>query len=80
MANLTLQDLKTEIDKIKSDLAKKEGERSAVATELERDFGMQDLDAAYKELDKLEEEIASKKKTRNTLEQEIGEKLAKYGY
>jgi len=73
-----LSDLKRKIERVKSDIAAKEGEKKAIFSQLKREFGVEDLDDAYGKLDKLTKEIESKEERKEKLLQEAREALARY--
>ena len=44
---MDLQQLRTKMEKIKTDIARQEGEKTAVMSDLEKEFKIKSLDEAY---------------------------------
>lgn len=77
--NVTLEDIKEGIDKLKSSIAKKQGERDAELKALKKDFKIDSLEEAYSTLDKINAEIDDKSRERARLMKESTEWLEKFG-
>lgn len=74
------QEIRDRMSKIKSDISRKEGERSAVLGDLKKEFDIDNLDKAYDLFDSLKAESESKQKEKSELTTEVEQKLAQYGY
>jgi hypothetical protein len=77
---LTLEEIKRFIDKIKTDLANKQGEMTAELKALKKDFEVDNLDAAYKLLDQLNEKVEDFSQERSSLMAKVTQKLEEFGY
>jgi len=77
---LNLNTLRDKMNKIKSDVSRKEGERTAILNDLKKEFNIEDLDKAYDLFDSLKEESKSKEAEKTQLMKEIEEQLTAYGY
>lgn len=73
-----LSDLKSEIERLKRDVAVKEGERNSILERIKKDFGVKTLDEAYAKLKELGNDIEIKKELREELLAEAQEKLKSY--
>jgi len=82
MANkeMDLQEIKKILDKVKQDLANRQGEKAAELKALKRDFGIDDIDKAYKTLAKLNAQIEDQSRERASLMSKAIEELEQYGY
>lgn len=80
MAELNLQQLTDKMDRIKQDVAKKQGERDAVWEDLSKEFKAKDLDAAYEELDELKSKIEILQEKKQELMTSVQGRLSSYGY
>ncbi len=74
-----LEDIKEAIDRLKTDIAKKEGEKDAELKYLKSEFKVKDLDAAYKMLNKLNTEYQDKLQERAKLIGRAKQTLQEYG-
>lgn len=74
------QEIRDRMSKIKSDISRKEGERSAVLGDLKKEFDIDNLDKAYDLFDSLKAESESKQEEKAKLTTEVEQKLAQYGY
>jgi len=54
---MTLQDIRDKMDRIKSDISRKEGERTGVLEALKKDFAINTLDEAYDMFDNLKKQV-----------------------
>ena len=77
---LSLEELKEIIDNIREDVAKKKGERQAEMNVLKKEFGLANLDDAYKELSKLEKIIQDQQREKAEQLSVITKKLQEFGY
>lgn len=77
---MDLQTLRKKMELIKSDFSKKEGEKTAVMTDLQNEFAITTLDEAYDKYDLLKEEKKSKQEEKDRLIISIEERLKAYGY
>jgi hypothetical protein len=73
-----LADLKAEIERLKRDVAVKEGERNSILQRIKKDFDVSDLDSAYTKLKELGNDIEIKKERRDELLKEAQDKLKSY--
>ena len=73
-----LADLKTEIERLKRDVAVKEGERNSILERIKKDFSVKTLDEAYAKLKELGSDIEIKKERREELLKDAQEKLKAY--
>lgn len=80
MPELTLDQFKNKLETIKRDKAIKEGELAAVMGDLLKQFGVKNLDAAYKKLDVLQNQREIKQEQFEDVQKQILEKLKQYGY
>jgi hypothetical protein len=80
MRELTLQEVTDKMDRLKSDISKKEGERDAVWTDLSKEFAVKTLDAAYSQLEKLQGKIDILQEKKQELMASVQKRLAQYGY
>jgi DNA-binding MurR/RpiR family transcriptional regulator len=76
--NKILSDLKTTLEKVKRDLANKEGVRDATLARLKAEFGVNNIDEARAKLAKLDKEAAEKQKLRDELLKTATEMLEAY--
>lgn len=76
----TLRGLRTSMAKIKSDIAKREGEREAELKALKKDFDVDDLDGAYALLKKLDAHIEDTSRERSKLIASAKKRLEEFGY
>ncbi len=77
---LSLEEIKELIDKIKSELASKQGEMAAEMKSLQKDYGVKNLEAAYALLKELNHKVEGLAQERATLMAKVTEQLQKYGY
>lgn len=77
--DLTLEDIKKTIDRLKSDMAKKEGERDAELKVLMKEFKIGTLEAAHIALDKINVEIEEKQRERARLMSSVKAMLERFG-
>lgn len=77
---LTLEELKALIDKIRTDLANKQGEMTAELKALKKDFEVNDLDGAYKLLAQLNDKVEDLSRERVSLMTKVTQKLEEFGY
>jgi len=77
---MTLQEIRNKLEKIKRDLAQKEGERTAILNNLKKEFKIETLDAAYDLFDSLKEQIKSKKEEKDKLFTSVTKRIEEYGY
>jgi|ADurb_Ile_03_Slu_FD_contig_21_1199664_length_641_multi_4_in_0_out_0_2 hypothetical protein len=77
---MTLQEIRNKLEKIKRDLAQKEGERTAILNNLKKEFKIETLDAAYDLFDSLKEQIKSKKEEKDELFASVTKRIDEYGY
>lgn len=77
---MTLQEIRNKLEKIKRDLAQKEGERTAILNNLKKEFKVDTLDSAYDLFDSLKEQIKSKKEEKEKLFASVEKRLEEYGY
>lgn len=77
---MTLQEIRNKLEKIKRDLAQKEGERTAILNNLKKEFKIETLDAAYDLFDSLKEQIKSKKEEKDELFASVKRRIDEYGY
>lgn len=75
---MTLQEIRNKMNQIKSNISRKEGERSVVLGDLKKEFGIENIDAAFDLFDSLKEQSESKRAEREALIKEIEQKLAQY--
>jgi hypothetical protein len=80
MADLTSQQITEKMDRIKSDIARKEGERGTVWADLAKEFTVKTLDEAYAALDKLHNEIDLLQEKKQELMASVQKRLAQFGY
>lgn len=73
-----LTDLKQKLERLKRDVAMKEGERNSILERIKKDFNVKDLDAAYAMLEELGKDIEEKKTRREDLLKIAQEKLDAY--
>ena len=74
-----LSDLKSKIENIRSEILSKEGERKALLARVKKEFGIDDMENAYKRLKDISKEIDSKQEKRHSLLKTAQERLANYG-
>lgn len=77
---LTLEEIKKLLDKVKIDLANKQGEMTAELKALKKDFEVDDLDGAYKLLAQLNKKAEELSRERSSLMAKVTEKLEEFGY
>jgi len=77
---MDIQQAKNKIEKIKSDISRKEGEKSAVMSDLKKEFGFKTLDEGYDKFEELEKETKAKQKEKEKLLASVERKLEEYGY
>lgn len=77
---MTLQEIRKKMETIKSDISKKEGEKTAVMNDLKKEFSVKDLDEAYDQFDSLKKEVEENKKKKDELLISVEGKLVTYGY
>lgn len=78
--DMTAEEIKEIIDKIKSDIDKKQGEREAVMKSLKAEYSMKNLDDLYKLLKKLNDEVDDASRERASLIAQASAKLKEFGY
>lgn len=77
---MELSELRDKMERVKRDIAKKEGELSSTIEDLKREMGVQNVDEAYDQFDALEKEITAKKTEKDSLTKTVEEALLSYGY
>jgi flagellar biosynthesis chaperone FliJ len=77
---MELSEIRAKMERVKRDIAKKEGELSATIEDLKREMNVKTVDEAYDQFDALEKEIAEKKTEKETLTKTVEEALLSYGY
>ena len=77
---MTLQEIRDKMDRIKSDISRKEGERTGVLEALKKDFSVNTLDEAYDMFDDLKKQVEEKKKEKEKLMATVTKQLEQYGY
>jgi hypothetical protein len=73
-----LADAKRDIERLKREMAVKEGERNSILDRIKKDFSIKTLDAAYEKLRELGIDIEVKQERREELVKLAQEKLAGY--
>jgi hypothetical protein len=68
------------MEKIKTDIARQEGEKTAVMSDLEKEFKIKSLDEAYNKYEGLEKQIKDKKADKDKLMTRVEGRLKEYGY
>ena len=76
---LTLEEIKDKIDSLKEEIARKQGQRDTELEALKKDYGVKNLDGAYKMLDKLTAEVEEKSRERSKLMKEANDLLEDFG-
>jgi len=77
---LTLEEIKKLIDKVKIDLANKQGEMTAELKTLKKDFNVDTLEDGYKLLEKLNSKAENLSRERSSLMAKVVQKLEDFGY
>ena len=77
---LSLEEIRDSIARIKQDISRKEGEKQAELKNLQKEYGLNSIDDAYKMLGKIEKEIQDKRAEKQKLMTGIVKKLEEYGY
>lgn len=77
---MKLQDLRNRAEKIKNEIALKEGEKNAIIKTLMDKFGFKTVDEAYDHFDFLKSECEQSKQLKESLTKEIDDSLSGYGY
>lgn len=79
-AELHLEDIKKALQKLREDIAKKEGEKESELKLLKKEYKGKDLDDLYKLLEKLNAKCDDLSRDRTKLMSEATELLDKFGY
>lgn len=77
---MDLQQAKSKMEKIKTDISKKEGEMTAVMADLKKEFSIKTLDDAYSKFDEIEKEVKAKQKERDKLLASVERRLMEFGH
>jgi len=77
---MTLQEARNKLDRIKNEIAKKEGEYASVMSDLQKDFNVKTIDEAYDKYDTTKDEISAKKKEKDELIKEVEKQITSYGF
>ncbi|MDD5053476.1 MAG: hypothetical protein PHO27_12145 [Sulfuricurvum sp.] len=75
---LVLKKLREKIERLKNEKAQKEGARDAILDSIKKDFGVKDINEAYKKLEEMREQIEIKKERETELLNIAEEKLEGY--
>ena len=77
---MNLQEIKDKMAKIKSDISRKEGEKSAVINDLKKEFSVKTVDEAYDLYDSLKTELEKDQIEKEKLTVSVEKQLVSYGY